>query len=418
MNNQMECIYCGGPATVPKNGVGEHILPSSIGGKRTILMESSRLVCEPCNNRVLSQVDNELTRHSYLAVVASQEIESTLWQVWNVDEGAERLLIEARPNWKDQELATLVNYPQIVFERDGPQIRGDFEEMKQFGVSEYRQVIIKAARRAIQEYGKGKDDSLKFDQVQSSIIERGYRLPPRLFARRSIKEIAKKVHKEPLRLRYASADDKKLALRMLSRIDSWPDFNQFRTGMPSSMPTVASFFDATKTMRGLMKIGYNLVAAYCKNTTVNSKSFSKVIRTITGQQPNADMLLAANGFVHADGIQDIKVANAHSFRLLYSDSDTIGRTGEWWVFMSFFGGRIGAAVTFPGPNGEKWNSLDIAAPIKQKKWPEPVPYNGYYPQKVQIEWIDVKKIVPSLKSQYVLNKLQVDGIRSKSNEPG
>ena len=110
------CIYCGGEALKVRKG--EHIIPKAIGGRRTISdFCKGRTVCNPCNNGPLSELDDELCRRSPLSVIASQEIGSHIWQVWDVDNQADNLLLEARPDWCAQSLA---QYPQIVFERSSP----------------------------------------------------------------------------------------------------------------------------------------------------------------------------------------------------------------------------------------------------------------------------------------------------------
>src|SRR5713226_3464227 len=137
-----ECLYCGGPAAVPNRGIGEHIVPDAIGGKLTLLHTSGHLVCDKCNNESLSHADEELCGRSHLSLVASQELDARLWQAWDIDHDSENLLIEARPKWNDGELQHLVPYPQIIFEKSGPQIRGDVEEMEAFGREKYIQVLL------------------------------------------------------------------------------------------------------------------------------------------------------------------------------------------------------------------------------------------------------------------------------------
>jgi hypothetical protein len=63
--------------------------------------------------------------------------------------------------------------------------------------------------------------------------------------------------------------------------------------------------------------------------------------------------------------------------------------------MSFFGGRIGASVDFPGPNREAWNMADIVMPLRSGEYSfttskllQPLP--------VRIETSDLRKIIPSI----------------------
>src|SRR5437867_4421600 len=105
------CIYCGGVAVGLRKG--EHVVQDAIGGAMTI-----KDVCGTCNNS-FSKIDAELCSRSPLSVVASQEIDAHLWQVWDVDHSDKNLLLEAWPDWRRK---SLTQFPQIVFERDGPQI--------------------------------------------------------------------------------------------------------------------------------------------------------------------------------------------------------------------------------------------------------------------------------------------------------
>lgn len=85
------CIYCGGEALKVRKG--EHIVPKAIGGRRTISdFCKGRTICNPCNNGPLSELDEELCHRSPLSVIASQEIDSHIWQVWDVDHRTDNLV--------------------------------------------------------------------------------------------------------------------------------------------------------------------------------------------------------------------------------------------------------------------------------------------------------------------------------------
>jgi hypothetical protein len=60
--------------------------------------------------------------------------------------------------------------------------------------------------------------------------------------------------------------------------------------------------------------------------------------------------------------------------------------------MAFFGGRIGAAVKFPGPNDDDWCTLDVTAPICSNDW---TAYQSklVIPSHPRVEWLDLNKIV-------------------------
>jgi hypothetical protein len=138
-----------------------------------------------------------------------------------------------------------------------------------------------------------------------------------------------------------------------------------------------------------MKLGLNLIAAYCPNTPVNHETFADPIRAITSKEQIPQRVMMTNGFVHAEDIAGISSnVNEHAFRLVHID-------GVWHVYLSFFGGSVGAFVRIPGPNCEVWRSADITAPIKSKAWtirPSPL----LQQTKVRVVWKDGRAIIPSL----------------------
>jgi hypothetical protein len=405
MEISKQCLYGGGPATHPKRGVGEHIVPDAIGGVCTLLNTSGHLVCENCNTGPLSHADEELCGRSYLSLVASQELEARLWQAWDIDHDSENLLVEARPRWVDGVLQHLAAYPQIVFEKSGPQIRGDVEEMESFGREKYTQVLLEGVRRTLEAFNKGKRRGLKYEMVMSNAARKGNRYAPRIYAPYSIKEVQQYGKRRQYRLRFITEEDKEFAVKALANMADWKPFTEFKERLGSKVPSFSINYDPVLSMKGLMKIGLNLLAAYCEKTAVNFTSFNEAIRQILEKQADPSMLLAGNGFVKAEGIQDIAVAGAHTFRLVYFNTDVLGKAGQWVIYSCFFGGRIGGIISLPGPDKEEWETLDIAAPINSKEWL--LTKSGLFqPLRVQVETTDAKRIVPSLKWQYIQSWMQ------------
>lgn len=174
------CIYCGG--NVGRVRKGEHVIPAAIGGALTI-----KTVCQACNNS-FSRIDEELCSRSVLSMVASQELDSHLWQVWDVDHAAGNLFLEASPDWSAKSFKL---YPQVVFERNGPQIRGDYQEMIRFGNEAFQQVLVKGMLRACGRFKAGLPRWLHRERMPlNPDLARQYRLPPRIFVRHSITELA------------------------------------------------------------------------------------------------------------------------------------------------------------------------------------------------------------------------------------
>jgi hypothetical protein len=133
-------IYCDG--AVEKRGRGEHIVPKTIGGAVYLSDVSDKRVCTKCNNGVLSDVDRELCSRSFLSGVASQEIDAHLWQVWDIDHSSNNLLIDALAQWNaDHSPKGLICFPQITFEKHGPDFRVDSEEGQKFGLDNFEAVL-------------------------------------------------------------------------------------------------------------------------------------------------------------------------------------------------------------------------------------------------------------------------------------
>ncbi len=401
------CIYCGKPAA--RVDEGEHIIPKAIGGARTILDYAERYVCGRCNNGILSHLDRELCSRSFLSTLASQELAADIWQAWDVDHSSENLLVEARPFWKDGELARLIPYPQLVFEESGPQIRGDAVEMDAFVVDNFKRVLLTAVLGAFQRHSNGQKRSLHMEHVRTEMIAGRYRLAPRIFTTHTIAEIEKKIDKQSFILRYATAEDRQRALLTLSRLDVNHPFGQYAAKQGSRVPAISLYFDLGRVLRALVKIGFNLLAAFCTNTSVNCESFPIATKMILGIGIHPGQRAIENsGFIHAADIPGISTPNCHSFRI-------ISLLDGWRVYSSFFAGRIGTVVELPGPNNETWGTMDIIAPINGKEWQvktSPIAQLTAY----RIENENVGLIAPSLKLQHSAGKLVVEEVKQGWND--
>jgi len=153
-----------------------------------------------------------------------------------------------------------------------------------------------------------------------------------------------------------------------------------------------------------MKIGLNVIAAYCPNTPVNPETFKDAIKIIMGKATNLPSLIKENGFAFADDIKDFSGnANEHACRLIHDE-------GVWQVFLSFFGGNIGAFVRIPGPNYEDWRWADIVAPIKSKDWR--ITKRAIIPLvAVRFAWHGCTEITPSLKLQRSISSMHAEIVR-------
>jgi hypothetical protein len=399
------CLYCG--SKVSKGKKGEHIVPEVIGGELTLKKFAGKWVCIECNTGELANVDRELCSRSHLSIVASQEIASHLWQMWDIDHGAGNLLVEAKPDWEERELKRIYHYPQIIFDGAVRQMRGDAEEMERMGREAFEEVLNTAVRSAFQRYSHGMKGAINLERVRNDLVANGYRLPPRIHSQHSIFEIARKVNSQSFTMRFNDEGELRKAFLELSRMENprRRAFTRYSVVSSSRIPTLSLYFDTGMALRGMLKIAVNLVAAFCRHTTIDYKTCPHVFNMVLGNTHVNERDIAANGFVHADDIQDIAQPGCHSFRIT-----SIGNL--WAVFSSYFGGRIGTAVTFQGPNHEDWGTMDIVSPIRSKIWCVSS-LNICHPMKVRINWVDSRAITPTLRNQSERSKMVVEPVREK-----
>ena len=378
------CIYCGNNVRKVRRGKGEHIIPKIIGGALAI-----KNVCQSCNNH-FSDIDRELCCRSPLSIIASQELDAHIWQVWDVDHKSNNLLLEARPNWIAK---SLVLYPQMLFEKHRSYIQGDLEEINTFGNEDYDRVLIKTVLEAFRRYKSGQRGWLHFEHIElNKELSSNYRFPPRIFSRHSIREIANRLIQRKQTsyvLRYVTDADRRIALNALDNWNPTIRRNTIETGRGSYRPWMRCFYQMDKTLRALEKIAINILAHICQNTPVNKTSFEHIIKVIMGQRLLTLQMWQRNGFVYPPDIDQIKCPNGgHSFRLLHT-------SGEWHVVSSFFGGRICSFTVFPGPNDEAWCTANIQAPIGKRNWTITTS-TILQPLHFHCGWKDMSKIIPSV----------------------
>jgi hypothetical protein len=260
-------------------------------------------------------------------------------------------------------------YPQITFERSGQHVRGDSEEARRFGNEHFGKVLFKAVRLCFDRYRHREKGALHFERIEPGVILEGHRLSPRVFTRRTIREIAQNVHRQSFILRYRTEEDRRFALHALSNLKDGRDIKGWERKPGTRRPSICCCFDVGDAVRGLMKIGLNLVAAFCPNTPVTPETFGRAIQIIKGNSQITENGVTQNGFIHAQGVRDIRTGgNDHSFQLMHVDE-------TWHVLLCFFGGKIGAYVRFPGPSNEEWRCATIVAPLWSKDWtfrPSPI----------------------------------------------
>jgi hypothetical protein len=388
MVNKVSCIYCGKPVGKVKDG--EHVIPKALGGALTI-----KNVCLQCNNS-FSDIDRELCCRSPLSLVASQVIDdANIWQSWDLDISSNNLLLEARPVWDRTKLAYkhFLQYPQIIFEPNGPQICGDLNELHEFGFEDFQRVITKTMLKCFQRYKNREKGFIHFEHIEpNKNISHIYRYPPRIFWRHSIYDIAKRLREHNYSsfiLRSLSNSDRRYALNAMNNWNYTSCFSKTEIRKGSSVPPIRFYHDPGKVVRALAKIALNIMAAHWPNIPVNHRSFRNVIKIIFDDNLVNDNMLQANGFIYPSDIETIKCSEGgHSFRLMHSD-------GWWKVFSSFFGGKVGTFISFPGPNNEKWCCANVVAPLFSKEWKVKTSFL-IQPLPCHVDWTNILKRIPSL----------------------
>jgi hypothetical protein len=160
--------------------------------------------------------------------------------------------------------------------------------------------------------------------------------------------------------------------------------------MGSHLPTIRCFFDAAKVWRALAKMTINLFHAYCKRTPVDRDHFAQPIAEILGTRPFSETRVKRSGFVWASDVASLNAElNTHVCRLH-------GANGWWNAAFAFFGGQIGAAVVIPGPNHERWKTLDVRMPIESSDWTVQEISFDLPGMRFNVEWLKLPKIIPSM----------------------
>jgi len=367
-------MYCGEPTGKVRKG--EHILPDAIGGTIT-----TKDVCPKCNN-VLSDIDRELCSRSPLCLVASKEIDGHVAQAWDVDENCHNLLLEGRPDFARSGFKV---YPQMVILTHGEQLRADWEELREFGVDKFHVLFTRRLRKAFWENEHGNKKALLFVPVpHNDDLLAHYTYLPRFFVRGSVAEACSN---KTIELGYLSHGSKRFALaRIESGLNQTPTLRT-EIGLGSSLPTIRCFCHGGKVWRALAKIAINLLHHSCERTQVTLHRFPRVIDEIMDRRSFDPDRLKQSGFVcHGDVASIASDSRSHTFRLCWEN-------GWWNAAMAFFGGQIGAAVKFPGPNDESWRTLDVRAPIASRDWTI-TRSSLVIPARFNVEWLDLNKMIP------------------------
>lgn len=371
------CIYCGKPVKGVRKG--EHIVPEALGGAATIPR-----VCSGCNSGTLSQLDKELVSRSPLSVLVWEELGRTQNEVWDYD--VERdLALEARV---EEGYLYPVLWPQIILDEERSVFRADVAEVQELGWERSVRVFdthLLAARKSLD---SGAKRPLWIWEPRETPPDRG-RYPPRVFCRRRISQLNPRSHFQCRYLRNAEQGD------ILRRIDTWCA----RKGQLVLEQTVGVrdpeahlSWSPRYVVRALVKIALNTLASICKNTLVIRDTFPEAVRFVLDEE-GGELDWRRYGFVVNEDIAFLECPKgAHRLDLTY---------GAGWSFVaSFFGGRAGAFVNFPGPNSELWSHALVTLPLKSPKVSLKTS-RIVVPRVLHVESVDWRRVIPSVPASNV-----------------
>lgn len=375
-----ECIYCN-VSKRRRDMTDEHIVPQVMGGTRVL----KKRVCPKCNNEELSSLDSAVGVDSHIGMVAAREWGSRISHLWSVDHSVNNLLLEGVFDPKSDSVRL---YPQLIFEASGTQIRGEGKEMYEFGPENFQKVFFENMVNAFRDSENGIPDRVHFEKINHPLVPGFYRLPPRIFIPRSITELDAK---STFVVRYTDDDAKRFARNCISKWQPSKRFNttDYRNGTYS--PPVRVEFNPHKVLRGLMKIGFNLLVQECPNTPVNENFFPEAVGIILGKYAVTPTLMEHNGFVPPSLLQSMNCKEGHhKFWIMFEN-------GFWTIHTAFFGGKICTSVTFPGTNKEKWTFRSVEVPFNENTNTWSRADHLVHPElQIPIVWKDALRICPSV----------------------
>ena len=399
----IDCIYCG----LNKLSTDEHILQDALGG-----VDCIDTVCKECNDH-LAVNDKTLAVLSVLSSFASHELGGVGPELWDVDRERGGLLYDAR---SIKGTFAPVRKPQIVFDGDQPIVCFDEDDAK-MDTQELQDRFyprLKSAYDFFVQFGaeaRKADhkcrDMLKLKQVAR--IRNEYRLPPRVSCNKPIRDWN---HKALMfDLSFLTEEDRDIALQKLATRDWTKRSTGFETQLGSEMPEAHIGFDVTAAMQAFAKVGFNMLAKYCGATPVNLHTFPDAVDWILGKK---HFYRVGNtrkvGFVTPDGVARLQCPpKSHKFRLTHDPLEKM-----WHFYGSFFEGKAGMYVVFPGPNNETWRSMEIVAPYDREMLaPDYHPMHRPFPVRAVL---DPRLMAPSLQIQTA--ELNITHTRVKTDHLG
>lgn len=345
----MKCEFCNIEVEKLTN---EHVVPSSLGGKKTGIK-----ACKKCNNETLSELDKELASRTPLAYFGSKYLPGLcVPDLWTPAIDSPGTLLEAKLL---HEYNAVVPYPQnCLFTYDNWHFYGNGEDMFEYGPL-YVKCILRNIKKGFREFEKGRARSLIFEKIDNRFIQQQYRYPPRVFFRTPIDKMLQDGG-TPI-IRYKNNEDKRRILNAIEipKRPSRTKKREIKLGSPKV--SFQFIFDPLKVERSLLKLGFNLLLYAFKQTSENTiKGFEALLAVILGRRLPDDNYFGQ--FIIPDSVKHLHTEDDSHFFRIFRDGD------HWTIIGCFFGGQACTAINFIGPSHASWKHADILVPLNSKDW--------------------------------------------------
>lgn len=339
-----QCIYCGQDV----HGVrkGEHVVPQALG--TTVVIPR---VCKKCNNNELSQLDKELTSASPLHIAARKELDIIGDNVWDYNAQL-NLAIEGR---LANDLSVVVQWPQVVLDEGQSIFCYDIQEVEKVGLQVCYEAFHSQLLKAVETVHRN-DRRPKFRWSSIPNLPRRGRFPPRVFTRHRCDDLHGDISFE---CRYHGNIDQNNVLSRLEKLHI--DINNTKEFSMKGVidPEAATSYRPRWILRALVKIGINLLA-YVMKDDFQRDAFSDATQFVLRDIGGSPSIIEC-GFLNKEITKSLGCPhNAHKFILQHDRN--------WALDCSFFGGIIGATVSFPGQNWGNIRRIEIVAPLGSSDW--------------------------------------------------
>lgn len=358
---QRLCLYCGLPATGVRKG--EHVIPESLGGTQTI-----RNVCNKCNTD-FSLLDNELASRSPLQVLVQQNLDQRCGYVWSYN----RIHNVAAEAYILRDCVAPCLWPQLVFLGEKTVFMFDMHEAQQAGIENFTAGFSKCLQAA--------RARIRLERVPEP-PNRGW-YPPRIFTPHHYREFTTKI---TFTCRYSGMCDRDKVAYWLHRWICRPSRGRFDTELGVRDPEFCLSYNPSRIMRDLVKIGLNTICYVFRNA-VDRRQFATAAMYVRGEH-GMELSPQDNGFLEQASISWMGCpSDSHRIFLLWN--------GSWRVVFGFFGGQLGATVSFPGPQVCGCHSIEVTAPVNKGQWIVRKSRIIIRPRKGNVTWSDLNLMFPS-----------------------